>query len=69
MTTPSTRTDSRELPSLAFTIRTHVDQTAVPLLLLIRYMSTIWASEIVTTNFTTQSMHHTCVSYNKRLQA
>ena len=69
-TTPPTATtdtsaDSEftgEVLSHEFSIRGHRESVGVPLLMLCRYMSTIWMSEIVTTSFTSQTIQQTAVS-------
>ena len=47
-----------------FTIATrrHHYPTYLPILLLLRYMSTIWMSELVCTGFATPGIHHSAVS-------
>ena len=59
--TPSTQM-SGELSARAFSIRRHPDYTGVPILMLLRYCSTIWISDLATAQFDTQSQHHSCVS-------
>ena len=44
-------------------IRRHHFPTYLPLLILLRYMSTIWMSEIALTSFATPGIHHSAVSY------
>ena len=67
MTTPTISDDSRDIPSQVYSIRRHPEFTGVPILLLLRYMSTIWVSELASTSFATQSMQHTAVSGTKLL--
>ena len=54
-----------EVLSHEFSIRGHRESVGVPLLMLCRYMSTIWMSEIVTTSFTSQTIQQSAVSYQK----
>ena len=61
MTVPTKTSDSSSTPLHGFSIRSFPDQVGVPLLLLLRYSSTIWLTDLVTTSFTTQSAQHTTV--------
>ena len=55
---PSTSTET----TLPTTIRQMPNNTYLPLLLLLQYLSTAWITELVVTSFANDSIHQTAVS-------
>ena len=47
--------------------RRHHYPAYLPLLTLLRYMSTIYLAEVVNTSFRSPGLHHTCVSMTHKL--
>ena len=63
-TTPPSSLDLESTAGSTYTMTTrrHVYPNLIPLLTMVRYMSTIKFAEVVTTSFTSSGIHHSAVS-------